>query len=105
MSDSYQPIYDAIRSKISNGDIGTAVENALRNVDEYALNAFRQIPYAFEKYERPSAIYRPNLSMDGIMWCALYGENLQEGCSGFGESPDLAMHDFDKNWTKKVDLK
>lgn len=47
---------------------------------------------------RPSTLYRPKLSKDGNQWCALYGENLQEGVAGFGNSPDGAMRDFDVAW-------
>lgn len=53
---------------------------------------------------RPSAIYRPALSLDGNQWCALYGANLMEGVAGFGDSPAAAMQEFDKAWgapTKK----
>lgn len=49
---------------------------------------------------RPSAIYRPAISKDGDKWCALYGDNLQDGVCGFGDTPELAMADFDKNWRK-----
>jgi hypothetical protein len=31
------------------------------------------------------------ITMDGDKWCALYGENLQEGCAGFGETPIEAL--------------
>lgn len=47
---------------------------------------------------RPSYIFKPRLSIDGNKWCALYGENLQDGVSGFGDSPELAYADFDKQW-------
>jgi hypothetical protein len=50
----------------------------------------------------PSAIYRPRLSVDGNQWCALYGDNLQDGVAGFGESPADAMYDFDTNWRKSI---
>lgn len=50
---------------------------------------------------KPHIIYNPKLSIDGDHWCALYGENLQEGVSGFGKSPEEAMEDFDKEWRKK----
>lgn len=46
----------------------------------------------------PSTIYKPKLSIDGDQWCALYGENLQDGVAGFGNSPAEAYSDFDKNW-------
>lgn len=49
----------------------------------------------------PSAVFKPRLSIDGNQWCALYGENLQDGVAGFGDSPANAMWDFDRNWYKK----
>jgi hypothetical protein len=36
--------------------------------------------------------------MDGNKWCALYGEDLQSGCCGFGDSPEEAMDAFDVEW-------
>lgn len=47
---------------------------------------------------RPFFQLRPRVFPDGNLWCALYGENLQEGVAGFGETPYLASYDFDKNW-------
>lgn len=32
--------------------------------------------------------------MDGDMWCALAGQNIQEGTVGFGPSPALAVAEF-----------
>lgn len=46
----------------------------------------------------PHVLMRPLVFPDGNMWCALYGENLQDGVSGFGETPEKACADFDKNW-------
>lgn len=46
----------------------------------------------------PHVLMRPKLSIDGNQWCALYGDNLQDGVAGFGDSPQKAMADFDKNW-------
>ena len=63
--------------------------------------ASRAIQNAAAQFERPSVLYRPSLSMDGNKWCALYGENIVEGCAGFGDSPADAMWDFDKNWGAK----
>ena len=51
-----------------------------------------------EEWTRPSVVWRPQLSIDGNKWCALYGNNLQDGVVGFGDSPDAAMRDFDKSW-------
>jgi hypothetical protein len=41
------------------------------------------------------------LSVDGNMYCALYGDDLMQGCAGFGVTPDAAMFDFDKNWQQQ----
>lgn len=100
MSDTYQAVYDAVRSKISNADIGAAVEDVLRslNLAHYGEMAAHAIAESFYDYRAPSAIYRPAISMDGDQWCALYGENLQDGVAGFGKSPALAMSAFDKAW-------
>lgn len=51
---------------------------------------------------RPSYLYRPKLSIDGNKWCALYGEDLQHGVAGFGDSPAEAYADFDKAWYRKL---
>jgi hypothetical protein len=47
---------------------------------------------------RPFYLLRPKVYPDGDQWCALYGDNLQEGVAGFGDTPALAAYDFDKNW-------
>ena len=55
-------------------------------------------------HERPSAIYRPSISIDGHQWCALYGDNLQDGVAGFGDSPAAAMLDFDAAWHRLLEV-
>jgi hypothetical protein len=47
---------------------------------------------------KPHVFMRPAIYIDGNQWCALYGENLQDGVCGFGDTPAEAMSDFDKNW-------
>ena len=61
-------------------------------------NAMKKTDTTEDSRGRPSVLYRPNLGMDGNKWCALYGDNLQEGCSGFGDSPEEAMAAFDAEW-------
>jgi hypothetical protein len=64
---------------------------------------FEMQMWAYAEQGRPSAVFKPRLSIDGDKWCALYGEDLQNGVAGFGDTPDLAMTDFDLNWrTQKV---
>lgn len=76
--------------------------------DEYSLMAVNAISHAasiaqqqiVDYCTQPSVLYRPRLSIDGNQWCALYGEDLQNGVAGFGDSPRRAIWDFDKNWNK-----
>lgn len=106
MSDSYQAIFDAVRSRISGGDIGSVAESALReafsNADHVIRCAMQEIA---GEYTAPSVLYRPRLSVDGSQWCALYGEDLQSGVAGFGNSPGEAMSDFNKNWCARLPAK
>lgn len=67
-----------------------------------ARMAGASIQAAAAAHERPSAIYRPRLSIDGNQWCALYGDNLQDGVAGFGASPGAAMADFDRAWNASL---
>lgn len=57
------------------------------------------------QYGRPSVVWKPKLFIDGAKWCALYGENIQEGVAGFGDSPAEAMWDFDNAWSRKLETK
>lgn len=100
--DSYQAIYDAVRSRISGGNVAEAIESAMRNVDFdfHARQASQTIQAIAASYDRPSAIFRPSLAPDGDQWCALYGENLAVGVSGFGPTPEAAMAAFDAEWVK-----
>jgi len=101
--ETYQPIYDGVRSRISNGDIGYAVERAISeaNIGHYFMLAGENLGHALDEYQRPSAVYRPTLTLDGNQFCALYGLNLMEGIAGFGDTAAEAMLDFDKNWKKQ----
>lgn len=104
MSDTYQAVFDAVRSKISGGDLGEAVERAIRemNLSHYVEMAGHAIVQAAVEVQEcqtsPSAIYRPAICIDGNQWCALYGADLQCGVAGFGDTPAAAIADFDKNW-------
>lgn len=102
--DTYQPIYDAVSSKLRNCDIGAAIEQTMReaNISHHAEMSANAVQCAAAEYERPSVLFRPKLSIDGNQWCALYGDNLQDGVSGFGDSPADAMWDFDRQWSAKL---
>ena len=46
---------------------------------------------------------RPRIFPDGNKWCCLYGENIQNGVAGFGDTPVAAVGDFENNfWNQKL---
>ena len=106
MSDNYQAVYDAIRSRFYGCDAGQAVESAVRDafsgVHHQVACAAQEFQNAGYEQQRPCVLFRPKVSIDGNQWCALYGDNLQDGVAGFGDSPSEAMTDFDKNWHAKL---
>jgi hypothetical protein len=62
----------------------------------FAINQAKDV--LTEYWASPFILYRPKLYRDGDQWCALYGENLQEGIAGFGKSPDAAVRAFNAAW-------
>ena len=40
------------------------------------------------------AMLKPKIFIDGDKWCVLYGDNLQDGIAGFGNTPHNAILDF-----------
>ena len=57
---------------------------------------------AIDDAAKPSRQFKPRIFMDGDKWCVLYGDNLQEGVAGFGDSPAEAMAVFDTAWAAKL---
>ena len=104
MTDTYQAIYDGVRSRMSNGDVGRAVEGVAR--DSFDISYIKQLAQqeisavAYE-WQRPSVVYRPTLMADGTAWCALLGDDLQSGVAGFGDTPSAAMLAFDQAFWKE----
>lgn len=75
-------------------DISFAVE-AVKQEVFYTLSLYQT---AAREQSRPCVIFRPSVYPDGDQWCALYGDNLQEGVAGFGDTPEAAMRQFDIEW-------
>jgi hypothetical protein len=94
MNDNYQAVYDAVRSRFHQPDI----ESVARQCFDTSFMQ-DQIKVAWQEsaaeQSRPFVLLKPRLFSDGNMWCALYGENLQEGLAGFGTSPAKAAWAFD----------
>ncbi len=102
--DSYQPIYDAVRSRISGGNVSEAVAHACRqafDVSHTVAIIQQEFCIAAGEMVRPSVVYKPTLIADGDMWCVLLGEDLQTGVAGFGKTVAEAMTAFDQAFYKE----
>jgi len=51
------------------------------------------------------SLLKPRIFIDGNKWCVMYGESVQESVCGFGDSPYLAVIDFNKQWDFKLSSK
>ena len=97
--DTYQPIYDAVRSRLSNGDIGAAVESAMReaNLSHYisvvANVAMERLGEVAREQMRPSVLHRATLAQEGAGWRATLG-----AFNACGDTPAAAMAAFDRTW-------
>ena len=102
--DTYQPIFDAVRSKLTSCDTGEAISRAVSSSGlDHAVGQITEIVrQAVGDYQRPSVLYKPRLFIDGDQWCAMYGTTIQGCVTGFGDSPAEAMSDFDDNFTEKI---
>lgn len=81
---SYQAVYDAAFKQFDISYVTQQIQNAVSNIEI--------------QLTRPCILLKPKIYIDGNKWCVLYGDNLQDGLAGFGNSPELAMLDFDKNF-------
>lgn len=72
----------------SRNEIGSSIVRAVRDI----------FAHIHRELTRPSVLYRPNLTHDGKQWRVLYGENLHDGITGFGDTPEEAMRAFDQAW-------
>ncbi len=64
----------------------------------YAQGAYAQMAATWTEAARPFMLLRPSMVPDGNKWSALYGDNIQQGVCGFGDTPEKAALDFDRNW-------
>jgi hypothetical protein len=85
--------------------IGEGAERGVRerfDIPDFAARLREEFVIAAREMRRPSTLYRPELSIDGDQWMALYGDNIQEGVAGFGDSPEEVYRDFDRVWYEKL---
>lgn len=85
----------------SSGNIRAYLQQAAEqevNNAEINMRAAQHREDAAMEMKRPFMLLRPRLFVDGNQWCALYGENLQDGVAGFGDTPAKAATQFDIEW-------
>lgn len=76
-----------------------AIVNQFSYATEAMSNSARNIEI---NLSQPHILLRPKMFRDGNQWCCLYGDSLQEGVCGFGDSPYQAAMAFDGEWHKKI---
>jgi hypothetical protein len=86
-----------LNSQDSNMAASAMCHSALMVKESWQSAAYEQM--------RPAVLFKPKLTRDGNQWCALFGEDLQSGVAGFGDSPADAMRDFDEEWNKKIEVR
>ncbi len=67
-----------------------------------AWNAAVEAQNTATAWRAPHVLMRPSLMPDGDKWSALYGDNIMQGVVGYGDTPEEAMADFDKNWLSQT---
>ena len=48
------------------------------------------------------ALLKPKIYPDGNQWCVLYGEDIQTGIVGFGDTPRKAIFSFNKAFDEPI---
>jgi hypothetical protein len=85
-----------------NYELQRMVADEISHSASVAAQAWAQAGHEAEmaalQHKRPFMTLRPRMFPDGNAWCALYGENVQDGVIGFGETPAKAAESFDLAW-------
>ena len=77
------------------------IEMELTHHDREAASIRSQLAQEQQEFNL-FATLKPSLQKDGNQWSVLYGDNIQEGIAGFGNSPHLAILDFNTQWYKAL---
>lgn len=82
------------------------IDQAISCAFEYPLQSIQQeFIIVAREMQRPSVLFKPRVFIDGNQWCALYGDNIQEGIAGFGDTVKSAMFNFDNEWNTRLTMK
>jgi hypothetical protein len=103
MSDSYQAIYDAVRSRISGGNVGEIVADACRSafdISHLKYHLQEDFSIAAREMARPCVLFKPTIQADGNMWTVLLGPDPMIGVFATGATPAEAMANWDQEFWK-----
>ena len=75
-----------------NSQIEADIAGAAFNVGQAAQVLSQEIASYHATWH---SVLKPRLFKDGNAWCALYGDDLQVGIAGFGDTPALALMAFE----------
>ena len=74
--------------------------NTISGYMAHMCNHIQDGPAAMIEQTRPSAVFKPELYNCGDHWAAILGSR-RTGLVGIGDTPELAMKDFDDKWVGK----
>ncbi len=74
------------------------MDGLLNSTDSANLSQQAYISFIQSRFSSAFDQCKPRIFPDGDQWCCLYGENIQEGVSGFGGTPAKAVFDWDNNF-------
>lgn len=77
---------------------GTSQDVVVGSITHAVFLCHEHMHRVLSEYERPCVVFKPRLTLDGNAWIACFGEDLQVGVVGTGNTPDAAMRDFDRAW-------
>jgi hypothetical protein len=74
------------------------LQDCVAEILAYEFHTANNLRTVSEQKMRPSFLLHPSIFPDGNKWCALLGNDLQEGVAAFGDTPDEAYRNFDIAW-------
>jgi hypothetical protein len=89
-----------MEENLLNGNDSGIISSQVQHQNE--LVHYEKMSLVIEKEEyNLFSMLKPKLYKDGDQWCCLYGEDIAEGITGFGETPYKAIIDWNHNWHVK----
>jgi len=78
------------------------VESNQRQHYETMLFQSKQVAAIEAEEYNKFALLKPKIYIDGNQWCVLLGDDIVEGIVGFGDTPYLAILDWNRAWTEQA---